>query len=247
MEKQRRLIVAKYKEDVSWINELKNEFDIIVYNKDNNMDPYNLNFVKTEYYIDGIKWVDLPNIGREAQTYLFHIIENFDDLYDIEVFTQGNPFDHSPNFIQTLLNIDSSDYYKNLCSERATQIRSDFIQCESNLVYFYYGTVNTLHRELFQKDVPERYEIGIRGMFSANKNAIRDNDIDLYKKCYDKFNTSEYLVGFNYLEKVAGREVNLNEYSDVISKYGGIPNGENFPYVFEYFWDLLFKSQKTIS
>ena len=84
-------------------------------------------------------------------------------------------------------------------------------------------------------------------MFSANKNAIRDNDIDLYKKCYDKFNTSEYLVGFNYLEKVAGREVNLNEYSDVISKYGGIPNGENFPYIFEYFWDLLFKSQKTIS
>lgn len=30
MEKQRRLIVAKYKEDVSWINGLKNDFDIIV-------------------------------------------------------------------------------------------------------------------------------------------------------------------------------------------------------------------------
>jgi len=247
MGKQRRLIVAKYKEDVSWINELKNEFDIIVYNKDNNMDPYNLNFVKTEYYIDGIKWVDLPNIGREAQTYLFHIIENFDDLYDLEVFTQGDPFSHSPYFIQTLLNIDPSDYYKNLSNERATQIRSDFIQCESNLVYFYYGTVNTLHREIFQKDVPERYEIGIRGMFSANNNAIRDNDIDLYKKCYSKFDTKKYLTGFNYLDKVAGHEVDLNEYSEVISKYGGIPNGENFPFVFEYFWDLLFKSQKTIS
>ena len=49
MEKQRRLIVAKYKEDVSWINGLKNDFDIIVYNKDNNIDPYDLNLVKAEY------------------------------------------------------------------------------------------------------------------------------------------------------------------------------------------------------
>lgn len=84
-------------------------------------------------------------------------------------------------------------------------------------------------------------------MFSVNKTAIRDNSIGLYEKCYSKFDTKKYLTGFNYLDKVAGREVNLDEYSDVISKYGGIPNGENFPYVFEYFWDLLFKSQKTIS
>ena len=146
MEKQRRLIVAKYKEDVSWINGLKNDFDIIVYNKDNNIDPYDLNLVKAEYYIDGIKWVDLPNIGREAQTYLFHIVENFNDLHDLEIFTQGNPFAHSPHFIQTLLNLNPSDYYKNLCNERATQIRSNFMECENNLLHYYYGTVNTLHR-----------------------------------------------------------------------------------------------------
>jgi hypothetical protein len=247
MKKQRRLVVAKYKEDISWINELKDHFDIVVYNKDNNLDPHDLNFHKREYHIDGIKWIDLPNIGREAQTYLFHIIENFDNLHDLEVFTQGNPFDHTPHFIQSLINLNPSDYYKNLCNERATQIRSDFINCESNLVYFYYGTVNTLHREIFKKDVPEKYEIGIRGMFSVNRNAITDNSIEVYKKCYSKFDTKEYLVGFNYLEKVAGREVNMNEYESVISQYGGIPNGENFPYVFEYFWDLLFKSSKVLA
>ena len=247
MKKQRRLVVAKYKEDISWINELKDHFDIVVYNKDNNLDPHDLNFHKREYHIDGIKWIDLPNIGREAQTYLFHIIENFDNLHDLEVFTQGNPFDHTPHFIQSLINLNPSDYYKNMCNERAIQVRSDYIECESNLIHYYYGTVNTLHRELFKEDVPEKYEIGIRGMFAVNRNAITDNCIDVYKKCYSKFDTKEYLIGFNYLEKVAGREVNLNEYVPVISKYGGIPNGENFPYVFEYFWDLLFKSQKVLA
>jgi len=244
--KTRRLVVAKYKENVNWINDLADDFDIIVYNKDNNLDPNNLDFSLNEYYVNGIKWVDLPNIGREAQTYLFHIIENFNDLYDLEIFTQGNPFDHSPNFINNLLSLNPIDYYKNLCSEKANQLRLDYIECENNLLHYYYGTVNTLHRELFGTGVPQKYQIGIRGMFSANRTAIQDNNIDLYKKCYCKFDTREYLVGFNYLEKVAGREVNLNEYSDVISKYGGIPNGENFPYVFEYFWDLLFKSQKTL-
>ena len=83
-------------------------------------------------------------------------------------------------------------------------------------------------------------------MFAVNDTAIKDNSIDLYKKCYAKFDPEKYLVGFQYLSKVAGREVNLSEYTEVISKYGGIPNGENFPYVFEYFWDLLFKSQKNL-
>ena len=100
MEKKRkRLIVAKYNENVDWINRLRDDFEIIVYNKENNLPLDSLEFAKNEYYIDGIKWIDLPNIGREAQTYLFHIIENFGDLRDLEVFTQGNPFDHSPNFI----------------------------------------------------------------------------------------------------------------------------------------------------
>lgn len=247
VKKQRRLIVAKYKEDISWINEIKDHFEIVVYNKDNNLDPQDLNFPKREYYVNDIKFIDLPNVGREAQTYLFHIIGNFNNLYDLEIFTQGNPFDHNPNFIKDLLSINPSDYYKNLCNEKANQLRSDYIECENNLLHYYYGTVNTLHRELFQKDVPERYEIGIRGMFSVNKTAILDNSIGIYEKCYSKFDTKKYLTGFNYLDKVAGRAVDQSEYSEIISKYGGIPNGENFPYVFEYFWDLLFGSQKTIS
>ena len=247
MEKKRkRLIVAKYNENVDWINRLRDDFEIIVYNKENNLPTDSLEFTRNEYYIDGIKWIDLPKIGREAQTYLFHIIENFGDLRDLEVFTQGNPFDHSPNFIETVLSLDPSDYHKNLCSERATQIRSDYTECEDNKIYYYYGNINTLHKELFNNDVPEKYEIVIRGMFAVNDTAIKDNSIDLYKKCYAKFDPEKYLVGFQYLSKVAGREVNLSEYTEVISKYGGIPNGENFPYVFEYFWDLLFKSQKNL-
>jgi hypothetical protein len=65
------VVVAKYKEDVSWVKQLNYEYKI--YDKS----------------------LDIPNVGREAETYLRFIIENYDGLPDYTVFLQGNPFDHS--------------------------------------------------------------------------------------------------------------------------------------------------------
>ncbi|KAG1674943.1 hypothetical protein FOA52_014737 [Chlamydomonas sp. UWO 241] len=36
----------------------------------------------------------LPNIGREAHTYLHHIVSRYADLADLTIFVQGDPYDH---------------------------------------------------------------------------------------------------------------------------------------------------------
>ena len=41
--------------------------------------------------------IPLPNVGRESQTYLQHIINNYNDLADHVLFTQGAPLDHRPS------------------------------------------------------------------------------------------------------------------------------------------------------
>ena len=64
------IIIAKYKEDISWVNMLHHSY--MVYDKSKN----------------------IPNVGRESETYLRYIIENYDNLPDYVVFLQGNPFDH---------------------------------------------------------------------------------------------------------------------------------------------------------
>ena len=46
--------------------------------------------------------VPLPNVGREADTYLHHILARYDDLADVVVFCQGNPLDHCPQFLELL-------------------------------------------------------------------------------------------------------------------------------------------------
>lgn len=70
------LVIARYNEDVSWAAGL----NCTVYSKG---DPTGL---PTE--------VVLPNVGREAHTYLTHIVKRWNDLADYTVFVQGDPTDH---------------------------------------------------------------------------------------------------------------------------------------------------------
>lgn len=72
------IIIARYKEDISWTQELTVPF--IIYNKGPDEIP---NSIK------------IPNnAAKEADTYLTHIITNYDKLEGDLYFLQGNPFDH---------------------------------------------------------------------------------------------------------------------------------------------------------
>ena len=75
-----QIVVARYNEDVSFLNNYK---DItIIYNKGKDDLNYDFNIIK------------LPNIGRESHTYLYHIINNYDNLADKTMFFQGKIDDH---------------------------------------------------------------------------------------------------------------------------------------------------------
>jgi hypothetical protein len=78
-----RYIVARYNEDISWTDSLSP--DRIIYNKG---DPSTLSTAQPS------EVTTLPNMGRESHTYLTYIIENYDNLPDVCVFTQGNIADH---------------------------------------------------------------------------------------------------------------------------------------------------------
>ena len=80
------LVIARYNEDLSWLNKVKNK-KITIYNKGESIKE---------------KYIKLDNIGRESHTYLYHIINNYDNLSDITIFSQGDPFFHSPKFIDLI-------------------------------------------------------------------------------------------------------------------------------------------------
>ena len=76
------IIIARYNEDLKWtLNKPFNKYKYIVYNKGDNED-----FEKTHVK----KIISLPNVGKCDHTYLYHVIENYDSLADINVFLPGS-------------------------------------------------------------------------------------------------------------------------------------------------------------
>jgi hypothetical protein len=76
------IIVSRYNENLDWTLEFPfNQFKYIVYNKGVN-DTFEKKNVS--------QVIPLPNIGRCDQTYLFHIVSNYNKLSDIVIFLPGS-------------------------------------------------------------------------------------------------------------------------------------------------------------
>lgn len=89
----KQLIVSRFNEDVDWVYDVDKSIDsIIVYNKGE--------FIPSEEPRVVIK--NIPNFGREAETYCRHFAQNRSDLADTTFLAQGKPFDHSPDFLDRL-------------------------------------------------------------------------------------------------------------------------------------------------
>jgi hypothetical protein len=98
------IVVARYNEDLHWLNEYPfTEFEYTVYNKGDNG-----NFEKRNVK----KIIRLPNVGRCDHTYLYHIVQNYDNLSGITIFFTGSVnLPHKKEKAITILNnIIASNY-----------------------------------------------------------------------------------------------------------------------------------------
>ena len=71
------LIISRYKEDLEWLKK-HNDFEITVYNKGSKLKEHS-------YF----KVLNLENVGRESHTWLYHIVNNYNSLNEINIFLQG--------------------------------------------------------------------------------------------------------------------------------------------------------------
>ena len=86
------VVVSRYNEDLSWLSIVRHKK--IVYNKG---------------YVLGSDSIPLENIGREAHTFLYHIVNNYFRLSDWTIFLQGHPFDHCSNIIDLVNSFPEDD------------------------------------------------------------------------------------------------------------------------------------------
>ena len=107
------MVIARYNENLDWLEqEPFNSYNSIVYNKGIN-DTFNKHNVKNI--------IQLKNVGRCDHTYLYHIINNYDNLTDLTIFLPGSLPDkiHKANLIFNKLKthkntIFNASYYNNV-------------------------------------------------------------------------------------------------------------------------------------
>ena len=98
MSKSVELVVAHYKEDLSWINMIKcQDVHVTIYHKLDRVEFARLGDdppVPASFPGQSVTHKYLRNEGREAQTYLYHLAHEWDNIHPVTVFTQGKIWDH---------------------------------------------------------------------------------------------------------------------------------------------------------
>lgn len=191
------LIIAQYNEDVSWITNLDNRYiqKIYLYTKDIN----NTNFVDSKNIPSTRKY--LPNIGREPHTYLYHIINNYDNLADINIFVQGSPrikFEllNKEQDINQIINTNLGSY---------DEIYLD----KYNKIFSWKGQVlDTIKEDFFEwynlyinkTPIIAPHKIYFEANFIVSKKAILSRDIEYYKTLLNQLQSNNTEVG-HFLER----------------------------------------------
>jgi len=179
-----KIIVARYNENIEWLN---NEMDnCIIYNKGEALGLNNE--------------IMLENFGRESETYLRYIIDNYDQLPDIIIFTQANISDHrGSNDINYLLGIKNDAFvngksYPCYHDETCTYCwwNWNFQEGKYFLEDNYKNNIPILFKDWFNtwvnKDFPNPIYIFWHGIFSVRKEYILKRTYEYYKQLIGQVN-----------------------------------------------------------
>lgn len=81
----KEIVVSYYEKPLQWMGGVDRETLISVYNKSG---------VKMSIKQPNVRITNVSNIGREPQSFLLHIINNWETLRDYTYFVQDDPFGH---------------------------------------------------------------------------------------------------------------------------------------------------------
>lgn len=170
------IVIAKYKEDIQWLEDLVLDYDahtVHVYNKSE--DPH-LHYKSSSGYV---YTYSLPNIGREAHTFLTYIVTNYFQLPENVLFLQGNPFDH---------NIDKTRLQELITNHKVnthcTHVSNVIYKSDGKGLPHHRGlNIDDLYKQLFETDQTlESYSFTPGAQYVVSKECILSKPIEFWKR-----------------------------------------------------------------
>ena len=197
------LIIARYNEDLSWLEEFK-DFKIIVYNKGEKISG-NL------FY----EVINLENKGRESHTWLHHIVKNYSNLNEFNVFLQGKIDD-----LNCMVYKNPNDYLKKINKYGFTVSRYGLLgpfhwdwnvnidkdiryknQWENNEISRSSIGFRNFSKNLFP-NIPLFVATSYSGCFAVKKEIIQQHNLVFYQELLDILSQNKNPIEGHYMERL---------------------------------------------
>jgi hypothetical protein len=169
------VVIARHNEPAAWVaGTLPPGCLVTVYDKGASP-PADLG---PEAFPAGCDVVSLPNVGREAHTYLHHIVTHYDDLDDHVVFLQGHPFDHCPDLAAELRDFAGSPSdFRYFASWMLTDCT-----CRTAPPAHPWVRMRETYEAVFGHPAPDTsVRFGAGAQFAASREAIRRRPLEFYR------------------------------------------------------------------
>lgn len=213
------IVVSRYNEDITWLNEGNaSKYPVYLYNKGPNMYNGQINNLK--------EYMKLQNIGRESHTYLYHIVENYNNLSDITVFLPGSAY--------------STAYNK----ATRTNMILDMVADTNNSIIIGAYHPNSVQKDLYSFKL-ENYKSTTTENNKINPNVKMElARIRPYGKWFEnKFgNTKTYYIPYSGIIAISKRDIlqkPKSYYKSLLSELSYSSNPEVGHY-FERSWEAIF-------
>ncbi len=175
MQPQLELVVARHSEDLAWLRRVPRAITITVYDK----------------LGDHPQAITLPNIGREAHTYLHHLTEKHHNLADITVFVQGHPFDHAPDLHKVLRSLAEGSFAVPdfhwlgfLADTDDSRGRRLFVPWSKNPER-HELPLDDFHQQIFGKAGPDNYRFFVGAQFIVTRDTAHRRNRAFYDRARD--------------------------------------------------------------
>lgn len=122
------------------------------------------------------KGKDIPNEGREASSYAWYILQNYDNLPEKITFCQGRPFDHAP----TILTDDISKDFT---------IHGQTYQSDHNGSPHHYGLEIKQLADKLGIEIPKKLDFIVGAQFTVSREKILKHPKEFYNNLYNLANT----------------------------------------------------------
>ena len=199
-----KIIIARFNENLDWVENLRTSSEIIVYNKGKKLKSSNK-----------FKVINLPNVGRESHTWLHHIYENYHNLNKYNVFLQGR-IDDLGCMAYRDPNIYFNKIIKNCFSVSRFGILSplhwkDNLNIEKDIRYSRAWEMGEISKgalgfrkyaKTFLNNIPMIVATSYGGCFGVNRNAIKKHKKSFYYSLLKTVNKHNNPIESHYLERL---------------------------------------------